>query len=125
MNTSIEPWLTVQNGSDAERFYKAAFRAIETYRMEDPDGGLILRLQVDKAGFWISGGAGSAEKGLPSDGGRMRLILIVGDPETMFTEALNAGASEITPVHEEYGWKLGRLVDPFGFHWEIGKQLAD
>jgi PhnB protein len=123
MSTAIEPWLTVQSGSDAERFYKTAFQATETYRMEDPDGGLILRLQVDKAGFWISGGAGSAEKGLGPDAGRMRLILIVDDPEPLFAEALRCGATEVFPVHEEYGWLLGRLMDPFGFHWEIGHPM--
>jgi len=38
---------------------------------------------------------------------------------------LEAGATEVFPVSEDYGWKLGRLVDPFGHHWEIGHQLED
>jgi PhnB protein len=28
------------------------------------------------------------------------------------------------PVKEDYGWRLGRVVDPFGHHWEIGRPLA-
>jgi PhnB protein len=24
---------------------------------------------------------------------------------------------------QEYGWRVGRVVDPFGHHWEIGKPL--
>ena len=26
-------------------------------------------------------------------------------------------------VVEMYGWRLGRLLDPFGHHWEIGHEL--
>jgi PhnB protein len=26
-------------------------------------------------------------------------------------------------VAEDYGWRLGRVVDPFGHHWEIGRPL--
>jgi len=48
----------------------------------------------------------------------------VEEPEAFFEKALNAGAKEIFPVGEEHGWKLGRLVDPFGLHWEIGHQIS-
>lgn len=121
--TAIEPWLSVLDGTRAVEFYKTAFGATETYRMEDPGGGLVVRLAVDKAGFWISGSAGTAEKGVSPAGGDIRLILIVNDPDTLFAQALSAGATEVFPVGEEYGWRLGRLVDPFGFHWEIGHPL--
>jgi len=57
-------------------------------------------------------------------GGSIRMILTVADPDTLFAQALAAGASEIFPVGEGHGWKLGRLVDPFGLHWEIGHPLA-
>ena len=50
----------------------------------------------------------------------MRIILIASDPERIFNKALQAGATEVFPIGEEHGWKLGRIVDPFGHHWEIG-----
>jgi PhnB protein len=31
----------------------------------------------------------------------------------------------VSAVKEDYGWRLGRVVDPFGHHWEIGRPLAD
>jgi len=37
--------------------------------------------------------------------------------------AVAAGATVIYPVGEEHGWRLGRIEDPFGHHWEIGKPL--
>jgi len=51
------------------------------------------------------------------------MILTVTDPDAIFAKAVQAGAKEIFPVTEEYGWRLGRLEDPFGLHWEIGKQI--
>ena len=57
------------------------------------------------------------------DGGSVRLILTVASPDAVFARALAAGAAEVYPVGEEYGWRLGRVVDPFGHHWKIGRQL--
>lgn len=123
IRTSIAPWLTVQNGESAVQFYKTAFDAVEMYRLETPDG-LIVRLSVNGAEFWISGGSGNSSA--QSLGyGSIRMILAVPDPDTLFAKALKAGASEIFPVSEEHGWRLGRIVDPFGLHWEIGYQVSE
>jgi PhnB protein len=124
--TSIAPWLSVRDGARAIAFYKSAFEATEVYRLEDPGGGLVVRLSVAGAEFWLSAeppkdGDYSAE---PVGGGSVRMILTVADPDGVFAQALAAGASEVFPVGEGHGWRLGRLVDPFGLHWEIGHQLA-
>ena len=126
INTAIEPWFTLKNGEEAVAFYRSAFNAEETYRLSDPGGGLVVRLAVNGAGFWISGESVSTEinKAIsPLGGDNVRMILIVDDPEKLFAQAIKAGAKEIFPVGEEYGWRLGRVSDPFGMHWEIGHQL--
>jgi len=127
VQTTIAPWLTIQNGSKAVDFYKAAFNAVETYRMETPDGGLVVKLSVNGAEFWISGSASKNEAPNPSalTNDAIRMILTVHNPDDLFAQALKAGATEVFPVGEEYGWRLGRLVDPFGLHWEIGYPLSD
>jgi PhnB protein len=51
------------------------------------------------------------------------MILTVPDPDEIFEKALKAGATEIFPVSEEHGWRVGRVADPFGLHWEIGREL--
>jgi len=124
--TTIAPWLSVRNGEKAVAFYKSAFGAIETYRMEAPDGGLVAKLSVDGAEFWVSGGSSDNGNLNPesSKEGSVRMILTVTDPDALFIRALEAGASQVFPVGEEYGWRLGRLIDPFGYHWEIGRPLA-
>jgi len=119
-NASIEPWLSISRGEQAVEFYKNAFGALETYRLKDPGGGLVVRLSVAGAGYWISSDE-SATSTL--GGGNVRMILIVDDPDALFAKALRAGAKEVWPVGEDHGWRMGRLIDPFGLHWEIGHQL--
>jgi PhnB protein len=126
ITASISPWLSVANAHSAVDFYKKAFGALETYRLEMPDGGLVSRLSVDGAEFWLSGE--SAEKSNTNNqslgGDSIRMILVVSDPDILFNQALAAGATLIFPIGEEHGWRLGRLADPFGLHWEIGYQLT-
>jgi PhnB protein len=53
----------------------------------------------------------------------VRLILTVKDPDAVFARAISAGATEVYPVSEGHGWRVGRVVDPFGHHWEIGRPV--
>ena len=121
ITTSIAPWLTVKSSAKAIQFYTSAFGAVEVYRIESPDGAAVVRLSVNGAEFWISDGNDDDQN--PLGGNSVRMILTVPNPDEIFEQALKSGASEIFPVGEEHGWKLGRLVDPFGLHWEIGHPL--
>ncbi|MEP6595583.1 MAG: VOC family protein [Ginsengibacter sp.] len=126
IRTSIAPWLSVQNSASAINFYKTAFGAVETYRLETPDGSLVAKLSVNGAEFWVSSGTPDNENPTSESlgGGTIRIILTVANPDPLFAKALEAGATQIFPIGEDYGWRLGRLVDPFGLHWEIGHPLA-
>jgi PhnB protein len=126
ITTSISPWLPVSNGQIAVDFYKKAFGALEVYRLETPDGSLVSRLSVDGAEFWLSSESEKSNKTNQLSGGHsIRMILVVADPDLLFNQALAAGATLIFPIGEDHGWRLGRLADPFGLHWEIGHQIAD
>ena len=122
---SIAPWLSVRNGAQAVDFYKSAFGATEVYRLEVPGGGVVARLSVNGGEFWLSGESPEPGNVSPESvgGGSVRMILTVPDPDAVFVQALAAGALEVHPVEEGHGWRLGRVVDPFGHHWEIGKPL--
>jgi PhnB protein len=126
IKTSIAPWLSVKNSINAVEFYKSAFLAVETYRLDVP-GGVIARLAINGAEFWISDGNPETENSKPEDvgGGTVRLILTIENPDQLFQQAIKAGATEIFPVGEGHGWRLGRLADPFGLHWEIGYPLNE
>ncbi len=121
---SIAPWLTVRDGEQALRFYQQAFAAAVVYRLPDPGAGVVARLSIEGAEFWLSDGQLDGARQESLGGGSVRMILTVANPDTVFAQALAAGASEVFPVGQEHGWRLGRLVDPFGLHWEIGHPLA-
>jgi PhnB protein len=122
---SIAPMLSVRNGARAVEFYKSAFGAVEVYRVEDPGGSVVSRLSVEGAQFWVSDESPEHGNFSPETvgGGTTRMILTVPDPDAIFAQAVAAGAAQINPVEEAYGWRIGRVVDPFGHHWEIGYPL--
>ena len=126
LQCTIAPWLSVRGSARSVEFYKSAFGATVAFSMEDPSGSVVAKLSVDGAEFWV--GDESPEHGNFSPeslgGGSVRIILTVVDPDAVFAQAVRAGAKEVYPVGEEYGWRLGRVVDPFGHHWEIGRPLA-
>jgi PhnB protein len=118
--------LSVRNGARAVEFYKAAFGAIEVFRIEAPDGAVVSRLSVDGAEFWLSDESPEHGNFSPESlgGGSVRMVLTVPDPDAMFAKAIAAGALEVVAVKDDYEWRLGRVVDPFGHHWEIGRPLS-
>jgi PhnB protein len=123
---SLAPMLSVRNGARAVEFYKSAFGAAEVFKIESPDGAVVARLSVEGAEFWVADESPEHQNFSPESlgGGTVRMVLTVPDPDAMFARAVAAGAREVVPVKEDYGWRLGRVVDPFGHHWEIGHPLA-
>jgi PhnB protein len=109
-------------------FYKAAFGAVEVYRVAGTDAhpDVVAQLSVGNASFWVSDESPPHGNFSPESlgGGTVRMLLIVDDPEAVVARAVAAGATQVYPVGEEHGWRLGRIEDPFGHHWEIGKPLS-
>jgi PhnB protein len=121
---TIAPWLSVRESAKAVEFYKSAFGAAEVYRLEGRDG-VVARLSVDGAEFWLSDESPEHGNFSPETlgGCSVRIILTVADPDAAFARAIKAGATEVWPVSEGHGWRIGRVVDPYGHHWEIGRPL--
>ncbi len=123
--TSIAPMLSVRRGAAAVEFYKTAFGATELFRIDSDDGAVVARLSVGAAEFWVADESPEHQNFSPETlgGGSARMVMIVEDPDAAFDRAVAAGAASVRPVSNEHGWRLGRIVDPFGHHWEIGKLL--
>ncbi len=60
----------------------------------------------------------------PENIGPARIILTVADPDALSAQAFAAGASVVFPVGEEHGWHVGCVVNPFGHHWKIGREIG-
>jgi PhnB protein len=115
--TSLAPMLSVRSGAEAVEFYKAAFGARELFKVEDPEGNVVAQLALGKSDL-----LNFSPESL--GGSTMRMVLVVDDPDVAFAKAVAAGAKSVWPVADQrYGWRVGRVVDPFGHHWEIGKPL--
>jgi len=115
---SIAPWIEVPDGARAVDFYVAAFGAEVRHRDGFDGRTIVARLAIGEAEFWIQ------EEPSATGGGPIRMIVTVTDPDAAYARAVAAGATEVVPVYEDHGWRIGRFADPFGHHWEVGRPLA-
>jgi PhnB protein len=125
MRCTIAPWLSVRGSAKAVEFYKEAFGAVEAFRLDGAGRSVVARLSVDGAEFWVGDESPEHLNYSPETigGGSVRMVFTVLDPDAMFARAVKAGAKEVNPVSEMHGWRVGRVVDPFGHHWEIGREV--
>jgi PhnB protein len=124
MGARISPWLSVGDATRAVDFYRNAFGAVELERLEAEPGHLMVaQLSITGASFWVPQDPDSSSEAF---GGRspVRMILTVDDPDSVFRQAVAEGATEVSPIYEGHGWRIGRIADPSGHHWGIGKPLA-
>ena len=119
---TLAPWLSVSRATEAVAFYQAALSAEEHYRLEDDEGAVVVaQLTIGEADLWLQADPDSSPE--VQDRRSVRMILTVDNPGAVFAQAIHAGARETTAVSEDHGWRIGRIADPFGHHWEIGKPL--
>jgi len=123
--TSIQPELWVETPAEAIAFYEAAFGATVLHRVGDGDD-IVAQLGVGDAAFWVAATSKTMKRLSPRaiDGATSRTLLLVKDPDRVVRQAVAAGATESSPVGNEHGWRLGRIIDPFGHEWEIGAPLG-
>ncbi len=124
--TAIAPLLNVRNGAKAIEFYRAAFGAEILFRVDGDTGAVVAQLSVAGAEFWLADESPEHFNFSPESlgGGTVRMVMIVEDPDAAFARAVAAGATMVWPVSDQHGWRVGRIVDPFGHSWEIGKPLV-
>lgn len=123
-NAKLSAMLSVREGARAIDFYVAAFGAEVLFRIDE--GSVIAQLSIAGAEFWLADESPEHFNFSPATlgGSTLRMVLIVDDPDTLFDRAVQAGATVVWSVADQsYGWRMGRIADPFGHHWEIGKPL--
>jgi len=122
--TRFEPELWVGSPRAAIAFYADAFGATVLHQVGEGDE-LVAQLAVGEARFWVSNANGRDRLDPLAGGATGRVLLHVADPDAVAARALAAGATERAPVADEHGWRLGRIADPSGHEWEIGRPLGD
>ena len=123
--TDIQPELWVDRADAAVTFYQAAFGARVLHSVGE-GSDIVAQLAVGDAAFWVSSGGPDGPRFTPQaiGGATGRTLLVVDDPDVMVAQAIAAGATAASEVADEHGWRLGRIFDPFGHEWEIGRPLG-
>jgi PhnB protein len=123
--TGIQPELWLDDASAAVEFYEAAFGATVVHRVGEGDD-IVAQLAVGDAAFWVAAASPEMKRFSPRsiDGATGRTLLVVDDPDSTLRRAVDAGALEMSAPSDEHGWRLGRILDPFGHEWEIGRPLG-
>jgi PhnB protein len=120
--------LSVRRGREAVDFYVAAFGAVEVFRVggTDDEPAVVSQLALGGTHVWVADESPEHGNFSPQTlgGGTVRMLLQVDDPAAVVAAAVALGAREVMPVSDQHAWRLGRIEDPFGHHWEIGTPLV-
>lgn len=121
----MQPELWVDRAASAVEFYRNAFGAIVLHQVGDGED-IVAQLAVGDALFWVSTGGSTGQRRHPlAVGGTTgRTLFVVDEPDALFERAVAAGAIATSPPADEHGWRLARLIDPFGHEWELGHPLG-
>jgi PhnB protein len=120
--------LTVRSAAEAVEFYKKAFGASEVSRAKTPTGQIVAEMSIEERAFFVVEENPQAFNLSPKalGGTTVRISLIVNDPDEVTRRALAAGAVVVFPIADQpYGLRQGRVEDPYGHHWLIGKPLTN
>lgn len=124
--TRIMPMLSLRGAAAASEFYQRAFGARELSRVTSPEGRVVAILAIGEAEFGVVDEAPQVGNLSPETlgGTSVRISLHVADPDAVAQRAVEAGAQLIFPVEDQpYGMRQGRVGDPFGHHWLIGRPI--
>ena len=124
--TDLTPMLTVKDANAAVAFYRRAFGAEELSRVTSPSGQAVVDMAIDGQRFQVVDQNAAAQNPSPDTlgGTTVRVNLIVDDPDAAAEQAIAAGARLVFPIADQpYGMRQGRIADPSGHHWLLGRPL--
>ncbi|MEE3504716.1 VOC family protein [Pseudomonas sp. 10C3] len=126
---SLTVYMGVKDAAKAIEFYKKAFGATENFHLNNPDGKVgHADIQIGDSRLMLAdpcdqGGFNSAD---PMSKPSFGMYLYVPDVDTQFTRAVDAGATVVSEVKDQfYGDRSGAVRDPFGHLWFIATHKED
>ena len=126
---SVTPYLTIDGAAKALDFYKKAFNALEKFQMPTPDGKIgHAEIIIGNSTIMMADPCEESPTPSPQElgGSSMALYLYVDDVDTLFAQAIKAGATEIKPLKDEfYGDRIGAIKDPYGHIWYLATHKED
>lgn len=125
----LVPYLHVHDGAAAIDFYTRVLGAVERMRMPAPGGKLgHAELEIGDSVVMLAdeypdmGALGPKSVG----GTPVMLMVYVHDVDSVFEQALAAGATSLSSVQDQfYGDRSGQFEDPFGHRWNVATHVED
>jgi PhnB protein len=124
---SATPYLVVNDAARALDFYKKAFGAVETVRMAGPGGKIgHAEFRIGDSMLMLSDEMGGNRSPQSLGGSPVSIFLYVEDVDSVFNQAVNAGAKgDMPPQDMFWGDRFGKLTDPFGHLWAVATHIED
>lgn len=124
----FSPYLSVSDAAQAIDFYKAAFGAVERYRLTDKNSGKVGHAELVIQGSLIMLADENPHWGNKSPttlgGSPVTFCLMVDNADSAFDRAVTAGAGVLMPVADQfYGFRSGSVRDPFGHEWMVQHEI--
>ena len=124
---SVTPYLVVSDAAGAMDFYKRAFGASETVRMDGPPGKIgHAEMKIGDSMIMLSDEMMGNRSPQSLGGSPVSIFLYVEDVDSVFNQAISAGAKGNMPPQDMFwGDRFGKLTDPFGHQWALATHVED
>jgi PhnB protein len=127
--STVSTYLAVDDAARAIDFYERAFGAKERGRMPGPEGKIAhAELEFGDSVVMFSDQFEQSTVKPPTElgGTSAAIFLYVEDVDAVVEQAVDAGATVVTPVEDMFwGDRFGKLADPFGHEWQIATRKED
>ncbi len=125
----VSPYLSVEGAGEAIDFYVDVLGATVRGRMDGPGGKVgHAELEVGDSLIMLADVFPDMGQSTPKDlgGTPVSMMLYVEDVDATFAKALGAGATEVSPVEDQfYGDRSGQFDDPWGHRWNVATHVED
>jgi PhnB protein len=125
----VTPYLTVDDAAAAIEYYKRAFGAKETVRMDAPDGMIgHAELEIGDSRIMLSDAFPQFATKSPKElgGTTVSVFMYVEDVDASVKQAVEAGATiRMEPADQFWGDRFGSIDDPFGHNWGLATHVED
>jgi PhnB protein len=126
---TVSPYLAVDDAAEAIDYYKRAFGAKETVRMEAPGGKIgHAELEIGDSHVMLSDPFPQSSTKPPNElgGTSASVFMYVEDVDAVVQQAVDAGATVTMEVADQFwGDRFGSITDPFGHSWSIATHVED
>jgi PhnB protein len=120
---TVTSYLVVPSADDALKYYATAFGAVEVMRLTMPDGSIgHAEMTIGDSHVMLSDENPEWGNRTPASlgGTPVGLMIYVEDCDAVFAKAVEAGATPVMPIADQfYGDRSGTVLDPYGHKWTI------